>query len=136
MSFTYSFSGNTTAVAQIRMLVQDNVEETAFLQDEEIAVILQTEPGNVYRAAAQACRTIAARLARAAGFKNTTVIYDPTEKAKEYRALAADFDTRAQQVIGTDIILPDPVPAFFDNGQPTGGAAFTRDLHFSRGYRE
>lgn len=135
MSFTYDFSGFGAGIAQLRMLVQDNVEETAFLQDEEITLILAQEP-NVYRASANACRIIAARLARSAGFKNTTVIYDPTEKAKEYRMLAADLETRARETTGTDLVMGDSIGDFTDENGREKKPAFTRNLHYSNGYTE
>ena len=130
MAFTYDFTSNAP-VANLRLLVQDTTEATAFLQDEEITALLAAEP-NINRAAARACRVIAARLARQAGFKNTTVIYDPTEKAKEYRMLAEDFDRRGSEQAGFDVELPPdnlyPEPG---DGRTCNKPAFTRSLHLS-----
>lgn len=125
--FTYN-SEITGTNDQLRLLVQDTTETGHFLEDEEIAVISAGE-ANLYRAAAVLCRIIAARINKLPGFRDKHV-FDPEQKAAEYRKLAADYDLKADS--SASLNLDGAALAGFLSGADDA-PAFTRRLHRSPG---
>lgn len=120
MSFSYDNSLQTTK-DKLRFLVQDTVDNGHFLEDSEILFIAEQFP-NLYRAASQLCLTIATKINRQAGFKESDGIqYNPEEKATEYRNLSAEFEQKAKDSIVFSVI---PV-----SSATPSESKFTRDLH-------
>jgi hypothetical protein len=120
MSFSYNNSLPTTK-DKLRFLIQDTISDGHFLEDSEIEFVAG-EFTNIYSAASQLCLTIATKINRQAGFKESDGIqYNPEQKASEYRHLASEFEQKAQTKVTLSVI---PVSSATESD-----SKFTRDLH-------
>lgn len=96
---TWSYNTALTASKdQVRLLIGDTDTTDQQLQDEEIAYLLTQSP-NVYRCAAQACDTLAAKYARqinvALGGPIQSARADAAERSQHYTTLAASLRAQA-----------------------------------------
>lgn len=99
--WTYSGDPDANDRDAVRFLVGDTVEASAIFQDEEIDWLL-TQNSNVYFAAALGADAAASQFSSnaKAGVKTKTVgalsiSYSNTERAEEYRTMAASLRRRA-----------------------------------------
>ncbi len=76
---------------QIEALVQDT---SGLLTDDDYTIIMEVE-SNLYRAAALACRMLAAKYARKTKLKAGPVTIEANQKYDHYTDLAQDYDNRA-----------------------------------------
>jgi len=125
MAFTYDASDLATPLNRLRFLVQDTVDTGHFFEDEEIEFAAEQE-SNIYRVAADLCRTIAAQLAKQAGYNNDRVDFDPEKQAQAFLKIAEKYEAKA-----------DEADASLNAGESTGlslptvssaDPAFTRSL--------
>lgn len=130
--FTYNANElSTSSLFHVRLLISDNVDAGHFFEDEEIEFAISQET-NLYRAAANLCRTVAARLARDVSLDDAVVKFDSRKAADHYLTLAKTYDAKAD---ADEASLTGPA----DGGlsMPTIGngssslPAFVRELHFS-----
>lgn len=93
MAWTYNIA---TDVGKVRFLCGDTDTNDQLLQDAEIEFLL-TESSNRYRAAAAACRAIAARLYNALTLDPADggVSYNAKERADGFLELAKGLDQKA-----------------------------------------
>ena len=127
MTFSYDATKLDEPLNWVRLRIKDTREDDPLLQNEEINSFV-AENGNLYRAAAAACRSIALELGRESDARGETQ-WLSKEKADHYRLMAADFESRAKRkakpfaggltVSAKEARAEDP-----DLVQP----AFTRDL--------
>lgn len=136
MAFTYDSEHLSAPLNHLRFLIQDTADDGHFFEDAEITFINSQEK-NIYRAAARLCRSQALKVLKRAGIEEKEGIqYKPEDKAKEYRAMAKDFDLKAEQL--------ESEPAAGADGNASGGGSlnlpklrsssdstFTRKTHFS-----
>ena len=94
MAYSYDLSSGdaaTVRISKVRLLVPDNVEATAALQDDEITYFL-TERGNVIRAAAaDCCMWLARKYAQQASFAADGLRVEYGQRAQNYAERAKDL---------------------------------------------
>lgn len=99
MTFTYDPT-STAPLDTCRWLVADTDPSDPLQQDEEITRVLAQQP-NVYRAAATVARQIARQFARQARLNIAREVdYDPSERNKQYAALARELEDDANKGAG------------------------------------
>jgi len=95
VSWTYlGAPGTSSAEARrdaVRYFIKDTVSTKQLVLDEEIAFVLAENGNNVYRAAADACRGLAAREAKSKSVGDLSI----SGMGESYVALAAILDRRA-----------------------------------------
>lgn len=93
---TWTYDGNPAAVPRdaVRFLCGDTDTTDQLVTDEEIAWLL-TENPNVYSAAAEACRAIAAKFSRYADKTVGEISESWSQKSEAYDARADDLDAKA-----------------------------------------
>lgn len=94
MAFSYSADALADTTNHLRFLIQDTVDAGHFFEDAEIDFAVAQE-SNIYRAAANLCRQIAAKIVKQAGYDNERVDFNPENKAKVYLDLAKNYDAKA-----------------------------------------
>ena len=103
---------------QVRHLMGD-VYEFEFLSDNEIQFSLDNNAGDVFQAAADCCKAIAARLARNTDFKFSTLWQDSSQAMKHFLDLAEVLKDQAVDKKGFEVAFTgdyDSEP-IFDIGQ-------------------
>lgn len=96
MSFTFNTSTN---IGRVRALVQDTVEASAVLSDEEIQVYLDIASGDVLEAASMAAFAIsAAKAATAKSISAGNYKEDFRDQAKWYQSLGKMLSDKAKSV--------------------------------------
>lgn len=141
MTWTYNVAQlQTSQLFQVRFLVGDTISDDQQLQDEEINLTLTLRP-NIYRAAAQCCRSLAAGLSRKADTVTGELHTAYSQQAKNYSARAVEYDRQAsvssgaaafaggisqaqkeQQEQDTDRVPPQFTIGIEDNHLPVGEA--------------
>lgn len=124
MAFSYDPSSLSTAKHHLRFLIQDTVTPGHFFEDAEIDFAAAQE-SNIYRAAANLCRQIAAKIVKQAGYDNERVDFNPEEKAKTYITLAKSYDEKADAADSSTTGGTADGMSFPE--LPDREAAFTRD---------
>lgn len=95
MTWTYTPSSlASSALFQVRLLIGDTLSTDQQLQDEEIDFVL-TERPNLYGAAAECCRSLAAKFSRSVDQAAGATRAAFSQLAKAYNAKAADFEAKA-----------------------------------------
>lgn len=84
----------TTALFQLRWLIGDTLPKDPLLQDEELTWAI-TQRSSIYGAAADCCRSIAARLSREADATQGPATTHYSVRARNYRAQAGSYDVMA-----------------------------------------
>jgi hypothetical protein len=127
MSFSYDATQLDQPLNQLRFLVQDTVEQGRYFEDEEITFVNNSHQ-NIHRAAAQLCRSMAAKLAQQPNFENEAMKYDATSRANKFIELADKYDeeaARADKALeSSSAQSSNSISLFTNNGCP----AFTRDM--------
>lgn len=128
MSFTYNSAALSTTLNRLRFLIQDTTDDGHFFEDAELTFAAEQE-ANIYRVAADLCRTIAAKLAKTPTLEESTIQFDANKSANVYLELAEKYDTKADEAdaslsSGTSSGMNFPSVSSAD-------PAFTRDLHLS-----
>lgn len=92
---TWSYSNTQSSDKdKVRFLVGDTDTADQLVQDEEINVVLARK-ADIYNAAAEVCRTIAAKFARRVDKKVGHLSLSASQKAKAYLELAEKFESDA-----------------------------------------
>ncbi len=128
MSFSYDPTRLDLPLNRVRLLIQDTVADDPLLQDEEVLSFIEEE-GNVYRAAAAACDSIALKLGRESDSKGETQ-WLSKEKAEHYTGRARELRRQASRRAkpGAGGLSKSEKRAAADDTDRTQ-PAFTRDLH-------
>ncbi len=88
MAFTYADTPETVPRDAVRLLTGDTDSGDALLSDAEVAFYLTEANDNVYRAASEACKAIAAKLSRLPDIKTGRVVISNKDRARDFLALA------------------------------------------------
>jgi hypothetical protein len=99
MTWTYSSSQLNLPIYQIRLMIGDIYSCDPQIQDEEISYFL-SKRGTNYGAAAECCRSLAARMSRSFDQKAGTASVSYSQMAKAYFQKANNFEVLATQVAG------------------------------------
>jgi len=95
MTWTYAGAPGTATTANrrdaVRLLLKDNSTARELLQDEEIKFYLTQNGNNLYRAAADAARSLASREAKSKSVGDLSI----SGLGDTWLTLAADFERRA-----------------------------------------
>lgn len=95
MVWTYDLTTiATTPKDMVRLQIGDTVPTSPLLQDEEISFFLTTR-ANIYGAAAECCRSLAARFSSQASTAAGDTKIQFSDIAKAYAARAVSFDVKA-----------------------------------------
>ena len=120
MSYDYDV-GLGDDLSKVRFLIQDNIEEGRFFEDEEITFLL-AQHTNIYGAAADACFALYTRFSSSLTVAQVDDIRIETkDRIKHYQDLYKEFKRKASTVNG---LVP---PVFI------GGANRTEFVKQSRG---
>lgn len=127
MAFTYDPDNLDVPLNKLRFLIQDTDSTNVLLQNSEILDAAEEEK-NVYRAAANLCRVLAAKFAQQPNIGDKDIQIKNDSTGKEYRLLANDLDIRADKyedsltntTAGNGLNLPKYC---------TGTSVFKRNLH-------
>jgi len=95
MSFTHDTS---TDEGVIRTLIDDATSTDYEFEDAEITAVLDQNSGDVWAAAADLCRALAAKYSKKAmriGLGKQDIELDLRDRAKYYMALASKYDSRS-----------------------------------------
>lgn len=98
MAFTYRDDPENVARDAVRLLIGDTDSSDPLLSDAEIAFYLSENGSNNYRAGSEACKAIAAKLARLPDFSAGSVRI--TNRRDEFLKLA---DTLSRRAITTTV---------------------------------
>lgn len=98
MTFTYSVSDLTTALAKVRLEIGDTDSATALFADEEINAKLAERADNILLTAADLCEILARRFARAFDFETDNQSFQRSQQSKQYAAMAEALRARASGV--------------------------------------
>lgn len=79
---------------KVRHLIGD-IQDYEFLSDKEIELELELAGGDLYRAGAECCRAIAARVARNSDVRFSTLWQDSSQVYDHYTKLAVELERRA-----------------------------------------
>ena len=94
MAYSYDLSSGdaaTVRISKVRLLIPDNAEATAALQDDEITYFL-TERGNVIKAAAaDCCMWLARKYAQQASFAADGLRVEYGQRAQNYAERAKEL---------------------------------------------
>lgn len=133
MSWTYDTSLlPTSALMQVRFLVQDTDDNDRLVEDEEISFVLSQTGNDIYRAAYNLCNAIALKLGRELDVKGE-IGFSSREKYEHYKELAMELKELSTTQGGAIEIFAggisesekDNYRADTDLTQPF----FTRELH-------
>jgi hypothetical protein len=95
MTWTYNpASIATTTLFQLRWLIGDTLVKDQQLQDEELTWAM-TQRTSIYGAAADCCRSLAARMSREADATQGPAHTNYSVRARNYRAQAGAYDVQA-----------------------------------------
>lgn len=95
MTWSYSISDLAASQKdQVRFLIGDTYQSDPQLQDEEIQFQL-TQRSSVYGAAAECCRSLAAKFSRSVDQQSGTSKAAYSQLSKQYTVKAAEFEARA-----------------------------------------
>ncbi len=94
MTFTYVDTDISTALAQVRLQIDDTVAASALLTDEEIQFAIDDEP-NVVAAAARSAEFILAKFARDFNWEGDGTRIDKVARTKMYKEMAASLRVKA-----------------------------------------
>lgn len=127
MSFSYNPAELELPLNHLRFRVQDTDSDNYLFEDEEINFVAADET-NIWRAAAELCRAAATKFVKQVGLEDVDAIkFQPEEKAKQYRALAKDFDEKADAL--DESLKSSSTSGLSMPKLPTSSPTFTRDLH-------
>jgi len=113
-SYDGSFSGNTgwtydpsvaSDVDKVRLLIGDTNPADRLLTDSEILFFLELRGGDVFKAAADAAKAVAARFSRLADTTNLSLSIAASQRAEAYWKLASELDTRADLLGGSEMFV-------------------------------
>lgn len=93
MAWSYKNPLNSTK-DQVRFLIRDTDQCDQLVQDEEITWLLQVEP-NIYRAAAEAARSIAAQFARTADERVGDIAISLSQRSKAMLDIAKQLEMKS-----------------------------------------
>ncbi len=93
MAFIYTDNPETVPRDAVRLLIGDTDSTDPLLSDAEIAFYLSENGDNVYRAGSEACKAIAAKLARLPDFSAGSVSI--TSRRAEFLSLAETLGRKA-----------------------------------------
>lgn len=95
MAWTYNAAQiATTPLFQLRWLIGDTLVKDQQLQDEELAWAM-TQRSSIYGAAADCCRSLAARMSREADSTQGPAHTNYSVRARNYRVQAGGYDVMA-----------------------------------------
>lgn len=93
MSWTYS-PGAATSLNQVRLLIGDTLSSDQQLQDDEINALIGGR-SSLLGAAADCCRSLAAKYSRSVTQKSVAQSLNLSDLAKQYNAMALQFEAQA-----------------------------------------
>ena len=99
MTFTHD---PTSSEGLLRTMIQDSDANDYRFEDNELTAVLDQNDGDLWSAAADLCRSLAAYYTKNATFVNLgkyDLVIDSRKKAEYYLQLAARFDTRTNNSI-------------------------------------
>ncbi len=94
MAYSYDLSSSdaeTVRISRVRLLIPDNVEATAELQDDEIVLFLGDRGNVIKAAAADCCAWLARKYAQRASFQADGLRVDYSERARVYAERAKEL---------------------------------------------
>src|SRR4051794_14655531 len=97
MSFSYDATDLSAQLNHLRFLVQDTTDRGHFFEDAEITFAAAQET-NIYRAAANLCRSIAARLSKTPSLDDSTLKFEADKRAAIYLKLVEKYDKKADEL--------------------------------------
>lgn len=112
MTFTYSSTSVTTALAKVRLEIGDTDSTAALFTDEELDVYLDNRSDNVLLAAADACDALATRFARAYAFSTDGQSFQRQQMSQMYAKRATELRRRAS---GISTLEPTRVDGYSDD---------------------
>ena len=134
MTFTYSSTSLTTALAKVRREIGDTDSTAALFTDEEIDVYLDNRSDNVLLAAADLCDALATRFARAYDFSTDGQSFKRGQMSEFYAKRASELRARGQGVTTIDVTKVDGWSDDVANQDVTGGGtANPRHYHYRVG---
>ena len=98
MAFTYDL---TTDVGKVRLLIPDNVEADAELQDDELEYFLDQTGDHVKGAAVLACKTLARKYARQFSFRADGLQIDRSKRAEVFAKRAEELEAELSGSMST-----------------------------------
>lgn len=116
MTFTYSSTSVTTALAKCRLEIGDTDSASALFTDEELDVYLDARADNVLQAAADACDALATRFSRYYDFQTDSQRFDRSQMVKAYQDRAKELRRRAS---GISTLTPTRIDGFSDDIENT-----------------
>ena len=134
MTFTYSSTSVTTALAKTRLEIGDTDSSAALFTDEELDVYLDNRSDNVLLAAADACDALASRFARAYDFETDGQSFKRGSMSGMWAARAVALRARAGGVATMDVTKIDGYSSDVANQAVTGsGTANPRSYYYRVG---
>lgn len=95
MTWSYDLTQlSSNPLYALRWLIGDTVTKDQQIQDEEL-LFAMTQRSSIYGAAADACRSLAARLSREADSTQGSLHTLYSARARNYRAMAGGFEVQA-----------------------------------------
>lgn len=133
MSWSYSGNPKSSARDELRFLIGDTDTCDQLLQDEELTYLLD-QTGSALSAAIRAAENLAAKFSRMVDESVGRISIKLSQRAEQYRALAADLRRRATTEAspyagGISIVDRDRQDADTDRAPP----AYRRDTHVDPG---
>ena len=108
MTFTYDKQAPSTNLQKVRLLIGDTDIDNPLLEDAEIEdVFLELSNDDIYIAASQAARAIAATFSREADTAVESVKVSLSQKSKNYNNLAIQLEDQAVKqtgALGTPVV--------------------------------
>lgn len=133
MASSYDPAQLDKPIMQVRHLIGD-VYDFEFLNEHEIQFALDNNGDNVYKAAADCCRAIVARLSRNTDYRFSTLWQTSSQAVQHFKSLAEDLE---QLSVKKDSISPefytteDDEDPIFDIGQFDNQSVESSDLRGS-----
>src|SRR3990167_2969456 len=132
MTFTYSSTSVTTALAKTRLEIGDTDSSAALFTDEELDVYLDNRSDNVLLAAADACDALASRFARAYDFSTDGQSFKRGSMSAMWAARADALLRRSTGVATMDVTKIDGYSSDVANQEVTGGGTANARSYFYR----
>jgi len=132
MTFTYSSTSVTTALAKTRLEIGDTDSSAALFTDEELDVYLDNRSDNVLLAAADACDALASRFARAYDFETDGQSFKRGSMSGMWASRADALRRRSTGVSTVDITKIDGYSSDVANQAVTGGGTANARSYFYR----